>query len=525
MSTNRNSLIKMAGYLAPENKYAGANPQASPAPVGTAVNPTSLSDVADLSPQFPIQKQWNSFKMNRNHPLSKFIPRNGETSTATSYKTGDLYKHYGAAQGIPQKRLDSLDKMNHERSLPWSQVDPVYLGDRTVVMETPTDRNTGHVGHLYSDKEHTRNNVLGVNPKSDLYKQMGKEYIMPAPGDPTYQAGIRRTQLQNRGQDLVQQARPTSPEDMRKDVMHNEFLNRMMNPTSEETFYGPLGGKTPQNDLNEKFRGTDLNTPQGYLENISRIKQYGARNGFDTYGYQGPAQANATIQHLLNADTSQLSPYESQLQSRLKKIHESRMHEGFPHNLSIPGKTPQEVDAINKQKTGDYILNSINEATYNGISGLQNPNLNKYASQKNNLTKLAKEYVDIEDTNLLSADNIQSKTLKGAYTDKEIAAMSPKEKAELAALDYRLFDEENSTFSDSAINDLSNWIGLGGGLAAGTAAYQATGSRGAAALAALGTGIGGGYLAQYLTKKIMNAGRPEYKKYDEYTFPGVSLVF
>jgi hypothetical protein len=59
---------------------------------------------------------------------------------------------------------------------------------------------------------------------------------------------------------------------MRKDVMHNEFLNRMMNPTSEETFYKPLGGKTPQNDLNEKFRGTDLNTPQGYLENISRIK-------------------------------------------------------------------------------------------------------------------------------------------------------------------------------------------------------------------------------------------------------------
>jgi hypothetical protein len=50
MSTNRNSLIKMAGYLAPENKYAGANPQASTAPVGTAVNPTSLSDVADLSP-------------------------------------------------------------------------------------------------------------------------------------------------------------------------------------------------------------------------------------------------------------------------------------------------------------------------------------------------------------------------------------------------------------------------------------------------------------------------------------------
>jgi hypothetical protein len=39
--------------------------------------------------------------MNRNHPVSKFIPRNGETSTATSYKTGDLYKHYGAAQGIP----------------------------------------------------------------------------------------------------------------------------------------------------------------------------------------------------------------------------------------------------------------------------------------------------------------------------------------------------------------------------------------------------------------------------------------
>ena len=519
--------MKIAGFVAPEAKEPLANLQKSSEPVGTAVNPTSLSDVADLSPQFPIQKQWNSFKMNRSHPVSKFIPRNGETSTATSYNTGDLYKHYGAAQGIPQKRLDSLDKMNHERSLPWSQVDPVYMNDRTVVMETPTDRNTGHIGHLHSDKENTRNNVLAVNPNSDLYKQMGKEYIMPE--GPTYEAGMRRTQLMNRGLDTAQQARPTSPEDMRKDVMHNEFLNRMMNPTSEETFYGPLGGKTPQNDLNEKFRGTDLNTPQGYLENISRIKQYGARNGFDTYGYQGPSQANATIQHLLNADTAQLSPYEAQLQSRLKKIHDARMYEGFPHNLSIPGKTPAEVDAINKQQTGDYILNSINEATYNGISGLQNPNLNKYASYKKdsewNLTKLAKEYVDVEDTNLLTADNIQSKTLKGAYTDKEIAAMSPKEKMELAALDYRLFDEENSTLSDSDVNDLSNWIGLGGGLAAGTAAYQATGSRAAAALAALGTGIGGGYLAQYLTKKVMNAGRPEYKKYEEYSFPGVSLVF
>jgi hypothetical protein len=37
----------------------------------------------------------------------------------------------------------------------------------------------------------------------------------------------------NRGLDLVQRARPTSPADMRKDVVHNEFLNRMMNPTDE----------------------------------------------------------------------------------------------------------------------------------------------------------------------------------------------------------------------------------------------------------------------------------------------------
>jgi hypothetical protein len=39
--------------------------------------------------------------MNRNHPLRKFIPEKGETSTATSYNTGELYKHYGQAQGIP----------------------------------------------------------------------------------------------------------------------------------------------------------------------------------------------------------------------------------------------------------------------------------------------------------------------------------------------------------------------------------------------------------------------------------------
>jgi hypothetical protein len=76
--------------------------------------------------------------------------------------------------------------MNRERNVPWSQVKPVYMGNRTVVMETPTERETGHVGHLYSSKEDSRNNVLGVNPNSDLYKQMGKEYIMPAPGDPTY---------------------------------------------------------------------------------------------------------------------------------------------------------------------------------------------------------------------------------------------------------------------------------------------------------------------------------------------------
>ena len=95
-------------------------------------------------------------------------------------------------------------------------------------------------------------------------------------------------------------------------------------------------------------------------------------------------------------------------------------------------------------------------------------------NNKLSLVKLAKEYTDIPDTNLLKADNIQSKTLKGAYTDKEIAKMSPEEKAELAALDYRLFDEENNTFSDSTINDLSNWIGLGGGIAAGSAVYEAT---------------------------------------------------
>lgn len=362
MNNNKFSLIKLANIQ------------------GTPVNPTSLSDVADLSTQFPVQKQWNSFQMNRNHPVSKFIPRNGETSTATSYNTGELYKHYGAQQGIPQKRLNSLNKMNQERNLPWSQVNPVYFGNRTVVMETPTERETGHVGHLDSNRSDTRNNVLGVNPNSELFRQMNRQYIVPE-GD-THASSMRRTQLQNRGLDLVQKARPTSPEDMRKDIIHNEFLNRMMNPTDEQTFYTPLGGKTPQNDLNVKFRGTDLNTPQGYLENISRIKQYGARNGFDTYGYEGPAQANAAIQHLLSADTSQLSPYESQLQSRLKQIHEDRMREGYPNNLNIPGKTPAEVDAINKQKTGDYILNSINNATYNGISGLQNPNFDKYASYK-----------------------------------------------------------------------------------------------------------------------------------------------
>lgn len=147
-------------------------------------------------------------------------------------------------------------------------------------------------------------------------------------------------------------------------------------------------------------------------------------------------------------------------------------------------------------------------------------------NNKLSLVKLAKEYTDIPDTNLLKADNIQSKTLKGAYTDKEISKMSPEEKAELAALDYRLFDEENNTFSDSTINDLSNWIGLGGGIAAGSAVYEATdGNPIASALAALGTGIGGGYLSQYVAKKIMNSGRPEYKKYEEYSFPGVSLVF
>jgi hypothetical protein len=104
--------------------------------------------------------------------------------------------------------------------------------------------------------------------------------------------------------------------------------------------------------------------------------------------------------------------------------------------------------------------------------------------------------------------------------------MTPEEKEELAALDYRLFDEENNTFSDSAINDLSNWIGLGGGLAAGSAVYKATnGNPVASAIAALGTGIGGGYLSQFITKQIMNSGRPKYKKYEEYSFPGVSLVF
>lgn len=147
-------------------------------------------------------------------------------------------------------------------------------------------------------------------------------------------------------------------------------------------------------------------------------------------------------------------------------------------------------------------------------------------TNKLSLVKLAKEYSDISDTNLLKADNIQSETLRGAYTNKEIAKMSPEEKAELAALDYRLFDEENNTFSDSAINNLSNWVGLGGGIAAGSAVYKATdGNPVASALAALGAGIGGGYLAQYLTKKVMNSGRPNYKKYEEYSFPGVSLVF
>lgn len=142
------------------------------------------------------------------------------------------------------------------------------------------------------------------------------------------------------------------------------------------------------------------------------------------------------------------------------------------------------------------------------------------------LIKLAKDYTDIEDTNLLKADNIQSETLKGAYTDKEISKMSPKEKEELAALDYRLFDEENNTFSDSTVNNIVNALALSGGLIAGGAVFNETkGNSAASALTALGVGIGGGYLAQYLTNKIRNSGRPDYKKYDELSFPGISLVF
>lgn len=329
---------------------------------------------------------------------------------------------------------------------------------------------------------------------------------------------------------------------------------------SKSEFYKPIAereGKSVEEivPIDKKFTPTywnnemaDGNGIDEFTQSLHAVKRQGREWGYpvDSDNDEEVTQAfRDTINRIQKMPLEQARQLPMESQRFRSYLNNTRQYNSYKENPDSNGfmnrmrkiynnfKSFHPEDQNNPQlmdKTTEDVLYYTTPETLKGLLARKNnAQLNKQAACKTdkniNLIKLAKEYSDIPDTNLLKADNIQSETLKGAYTDKEIAAMSPKEKEELAALDYRLFDEENNTFSDSAINDLSNWIGLGGGLAAGTAAYNATGNRAAAAIAALGTGIGGGYLAQYLTKKIMNAGRPDYKKYEEYSFPGVSLVF
>lgn len=138
------------------------------------------------------------------------------------------------------------------------------------------------------------------------------------------------------------------------------------------------------------------------------------------------------------------------------------------------------------------------------------------------LIKVASGELDI--ANLRQKD-LQSPLLQEIYTDKEIKALSDEEKEDLAATDYRLWDEQNNIFSDSRISNIGNIAGLLAGLGVGGITYAETNKPALALASSLATGIGAGYLGQYLINKTMNIGRPNYKKYNDLSFPGYALVF